>query len=133
MKAILVAALLVSAPVFAAESDEDAVKTVFARLGTCFGTNDSACLGELFADDASVIGPLSGGKPIQGKREIVKFISDRLTARNLKQTHVVQHVRFLGRDHAVVDCTVEVENATPQEGMDPHAPREAWRSTSLAT
>ena len=75
MKKILIAAMLVTAPVFAAENPaakaEDAIKAVFAQLDTCTAKNDATCLGELFADDATLTSPIGGAKLVKGKAGIV--------------------------------------------------------------
>ena len=131
MMMILVAALLIATPVFAA--DEGALKAVFGRLETCIAKADSACLDTLFADDATVLGPMTGAKLVKGKADIVKFIAGRLNARKVEQKYAVQNVRWIDEGNAIVDCSVTFEKGTSPEGMNSGAPREAWRSTALLT
>lgn len=133
MKKILIAAMLVTAPAFAAENTaapkaEDAIKAAFARLDTCIEKNDSTCLGELFADDATFAGPMDA-KLLRGKAEIIKTIGGMMndpSMKGVKPKRSVHNVRLIGRDWALVDCSVDAAGNAMAD-----APRQQWRSTAL--
>ncbi len=128
MKKILIIALFVAAPAFAADTakDQAAIKAVFAQIDGCVAKGDSKCLSALFTDDATFAGPLDSGKIVNGKGGIVKFFEGMMQGTGVKQERSVQKVRFLGDDRAFVDCSVKSMGPTTDGPV-----RQDWHTAAV--
>ena len=133
MKKILfvVAAMMISATAFAADkapattakpaektdkapaaktSKDDAVKAVFASIDAAFAKHDAKVFEPLFADDATFIAPMGDAKLIKGKAEIMKAHEAMFANGPMKDAtakHTVENIRWVGKDTAIVDSSVE--------------------------
>ncbi|MFN8641308.1 MAG: nuclear transport factor 2 family protein [Candidatus Binatia bacterium] len=114
MKNFLIAALvactaLVAVESFAAPKAEDGIKQTFAQLDRCVANDDAACMGELMADDATLVLP-EGGQMIRGRSQIVTSIKNLIGSApgggGGKASNTVESVRMIGEDHALVDSVV---------------------------
>lgn len=132
MKTIMIAASLAIAAVsatHAADPNADAaIKAVVSQLDTCLAAPDAKCVEALFATDATVAGPTDGGKIVSGRAEILKVAQNNPGAQAMKQARSVDRIRFIGKDRALVDCTVRVTGSSP----DASTPQ-TWHTTALVT
>lgn len=111
MREILIAAIMLAAPAFAAEGSnaEGAIRAVVAKIDTCLASKDTKCLDELFADDATFGGPDDGGKLITGKAAILRSLGEMMKdpgTQDVKQVRTVDRVRLIGTNRALVDSSV---------------------------
>ncbi|MBX3026410.1 SgcJ/EcaC family oxidoreductase [bacterium] len=114
---VLIAALAACSALVAVESSaaskaDEGVKQTFAQLDKCVANNDAKCVGELMAEDATLL-PAAGGGIVKGRAAIVASVQKAMggPAPNMtgaKLTHVVENVRPIGDDRALVDCAVSV-------------------------
>ena len=137
MKKILIAAMLIAGPAFAAENAaaakaEGAIKTVVAQFDTCIAKKDWNCLGDLLTDDATLVWPMAGAKVIKGKAPITKAIAGVMSGPSMKgggQKHVIQNVRWIGQEHALVDYSAE--RADPKAPGSADGGQQTWHATAL--
>jgi uncharacterized protein (TIGR02246 family) len=131
MREILIAAILLVAPTYAAANPEAeaAIKTAVGRIDTCINDKDSKCLGELFVDDATFGGPIGGGRIVSGKAAVLRMFEDLMkepTPEGVKQVRSVEKIRFIGQDSAFVDSSVKLVGSKEVQGT-----RQDWHSTML--
>lgn len=138
MKKILVAALMVTVSAVvveraAAAPVDDAIKGVLGTLDRCFAANDAACVGGLFADDATYVEPQGDAKVIKGRAQILKVLGPSMEAFNKrggKLTHALEAVRVIDDAHAFIDVTITVRGPKGSEGEEA-TPRGAFRGVGL--
>lgn len=138
MKKILVAALVVTVCAVvveraAAAQVDDAIKGVLGTLDRCFAANDAACVGGLFADDATYVEPQGDAKVIKGRAQILKVLAPSMEAFNKrggKLTHALESVRMIDDAHAFIDVTITVRGPKGSEGEEA-APRGSFRGVGL--
>jgi len=114
MRKILIAAVLLVAPAYAADNPEAAIKAAVLRIDTCVANKDMKCLGELFADDATFGGPDNAGKLLTGKSAILASFDKRMKESamdGVKQVRTVEKLRLMGNDRALVDTSVKLSGA----------------------
>jgi uncharacterized protein (TIGR02246 family) len=137
MKKILVAALVASIAMVAAESSAasqagDAIKQVLAEFDRCFSNNDAKCVGEMFIDDATYAAPTGGAKIVKGKAEIVKALGESMAAvkkAGWTLAHTIDNVRTIGEDHAFVDTTVKISGM--KVAADNPGARDSYRAVAI--
>jgi len=125
MKKILVAALALTVGVVVVERAtaaqvDDAIKGVLGTLDRCFAANDAACVGGLFAEDATYVEPQGDAKVIKGRAQILKVLGPSMEAFNKqggKLTHALESVRMIDDAHAFVDVTITVREPKGSEGQ----------------
>ena len=139
MKKILALAfVLVSATALAADkaaaakaSPDDAVKAAVAGIDTAIAKHDAKAVADLFADDATFVAPMGDGKVIKGKADVQKahegmFATD---GKDMTTKHTVENIRWIGKDHALVDCSVEMTGM--HMDMPAGAPMPTFHATVL--
>jgi len=135
MKNVIVAALcLVSISAFATDkaakvSKDDAIKAFMASFDATMTKHDAKAMAEMMSDDATFVSPMGDGKVMKGKAEIEKA-HEAMWAGNGKEMatkHQVDNIRWIGKDHALVDCTVAIT------GMKMDGPANAPAPTFHAT
>jgi len=138
MKKILIAALLIATPVFAAEKaapkSEDAIRTVFAQFLDCIGKKDLKCIGDLCADDVTFVSPRGDGRIVRGKTGTVRGFEELLPkgaeGADLKIKHTVQNVRLIDSDHALCESSTADTPSSPKEGTVKE-PDQVWFTTAI--
>jgi uncharacterized protein (TIGR02246 family) len=139
MKKILVAALVVTVCAVvveraAAAPVDDAIKEVLGTLDRCFAANDAACVGGVFADDATYVAPQGEAKVIKGKAQILKVLAPSMEAFNKqggKLTHALENVRMIDDSHALIDVTITVQAPKGAGKEAEGANRESYRGVAL--
>jgi uncharacterized protein (TIGR02246 family) len=133
MKKLAIAMMVVSAAAvavesFAASGAEDAIKRVYAQLDVCASKSDAKCIADLFTDDGTFSEPASGGKIIKGQAQILKTLQDLMSGapntKGLKHTRLVENVRMIGADHALVDSSLDLKGMESAEAVPGNGPRE---------
>ncbi len=156
MKKILfaVAAILVSAPAFAADATapaakpataaaakapaakgDDAVKAVFEKIDMAFAKHDVKLFAEVFAEDATFVGPMGDAKVVKGRAEIMKYHEHMMMEPAMKDAtakHTVENVRWLSKTEAFVDASV-VFTGMKMDNMPAGAPMPVWHAVALVT
>ena len=139
MKRVLIAMLVaaVSATVVepaSAAQVEGAIKEVLGKLDRCFASNDAACVGGLFVEDATYVAPQGEAKIVKGKAQIVKAIAPAMEALNKrggKLTHALENVRMIDDAHALIDVTIAVRGPDGPVKQDDPAHQDQYRSVGL--
>jgi uncharacterized protein (TIGR02246 family) len=133
MKRIVIAVMLVAAPAFAAENPapkaEEAIKAAFSQFDTCVAKAEPKCVGDFFADDATLAGLTGSATVVKGKAEITNALRATINEPFMKGVkRSVQNVRMIGQDHALVDGSVKIATAKAPEGAG-----QTWHFTALMT
>ena len=161
MKKILfaVAAILVSAPAFAADTaapaatpaaaaaakapaakasaakGDDAIKAVFEKIDMAFEKHDVKLFAELFAEDATFVGPMGDAKVVKGRAEIMKYHEHMMMEPAMKDAtakHTVENIRWISKTEAFVDASV-VFTGMKMDNMPAGAPMPVWHAVALVT
>lgn len=139
MKKIFLAALVVIGCAVQIESAsatqvEDSIKEVLGKLDRCFAANDTACVGELFVDDATYVAPQGDAKVIKGRAQIVKVLApamDSMNKRGGKLTHALENVRMIDDAHAFIDVTITVRGPKGPAKEEEGAHRDLYRGVGV--
>jgi uncharacterized protein (TIGR02246 family) len=89
---------------------DEAFKALLASVDSALSHHDAKAVGALFAEDGTFVSPVSDGQVVMGRAEVMKVHEAMFAgpAANLTSKHTLQHATWVGKDTALLDCSVEL-------------------------
>ncbi len=114
--------------------NDDAIKAVFEKIDSAFAKHDAKVFNELFADDATFVGPMGDAKVLKGRAEVMKYHENMMADPAMKDAtvkHTVENIRWISKTEAFVDASAVFTGM--KMDMPAGAPMPVWHAVALVT